>query len=257
MTQPEVNQTPGAGRRFVVSGELRPFGDDSRDWHGQTEFKVNIKKPNLRGPEWFWCPEDVAVQLKELVGAMVSLDLVSDRVKDEKPEDENYWNYWCKIAGLHDPGSMTSEQRDAGNGEGTIGAVPQQSDPPSEGDKELRLEPFPQVLGEIQGHLEKLAMDWFTASFTPAELRQIPHSAALHTIRLMRDELFWDLKSNSIAPLHYCYEHQQSRGMGKNGGWGHRWEEAWCIEPAQQPPVFTDAPDTDGQGEPEPEWEDL
>ena len=88
MTQTEVNQTPGAGRRFVVSGELRPFGE-SRDWHGQTEFKLNIKKPNLRGPEWFWCPEDVAVQLKELVGAMVSLDLVSDRVKDEKPEDEN------------------------------------------------------------------------------------------------------------------------------------------------------------------------
>ena len=244
MTQTEASQIPGAGRRFVVSGELRPFGDDSRDWNGQTEFKVNIKKPNLRGPESFWCPEDIAVQLKELVGATVSLDLVSDRVKDGKAEDGNYWNYWCKVAGLHDPGSMTAEQGDAGNVEATMDVVPQQSDPPSEGSR-LRLEPFPHVEGIVQGHVEKLAMDWFTASFTPEELRQIPHDAALQTIRLMRDELFWSLKSNAIAPLHYCYEHEQSRGMGKGGGWGHSWDGGWCIEPVEQPPLFTDDQDVD------------
>ena len=77
--------------------------------------------------------------------------------------------------------------------------------------------PFPPVEGVVQGHVEKLAMAWFTASFTPAELREIPHNIALNTIRLMRDELFHDLKSLSIAPTHYCYDHEMSRARAKSG----------------------------------------
>jgi hypothetical protein len=80
-------------------------------------------------------------------------------------------------------------------------------------------------------------MDWFTASFTPAELRQIPHNIALNTIRLMRDELFHDLKSLSIAPTHYCYDHEMSRARAKSGNWGHPLEGGeWCVEVEGDPP---------------------
>ena len=101
--------------------------------------------------------------------------------------------------------------------------------------------PFPPVEGVVQGHVEKLAMDWFTASFTPAELRQIPHNIALNTIRLMRDELFHDLKSLAIAPTHYCYDHEMSRARANSGNWGHPLEGGqWCIEPNEPPPADPD-----------------
>jgi hypothetical protein len=97
------------------------------------------------------------------------------------------------------------------------------------------------VEGIVQGHLEKLAMDWFTASFTPAELREIPHNIVLNTIRLMRDELFHDLKSLSIAPTHYCYDHEMSRARTKKGTWCHPLEGGeWCIEPTKPTPADSD-----------------
>ena len=86
-------------------------------------------------------------------------------------------------------------------------------------------------------------MDWFTASFTPAEHREIPHNFALNTIRLMRDELFHDLKSHRPAPPHYCYDHEKSRGKSrKTGAWGHpNTDGSWCIEGEG----ITAVPDTD------------
>ena len=109
--------------------------------------------------------------------------------------------------------------------------------------------------GIVQGHVEKLAMQWFTSSFTPAELQAIPHNIALNTIRLMRDELFHDLKSLSIAPTHYCYDHEMSRARGKSGKWGHPLDDdsnplnrsmPWCIEGEGDPLDPPDDEESDG-----------
>ena len=245
MTQTELSQLPGAGRRFTVSGELMDFGE-SRTWDNQIEFKLNLKNPRLRGPETFWCPENVADELKDLVGQVVSLELLSDQVKPDKPEDDKHWNYWCKVVGRHkggrpaaDTGAQAPPAPDVGTQGEDVGAEPPppRRPGPVTDSGGFKGSPFPQVLGEIQGHLEKLAMDWFTGSFTPAELREIPHNIALNTIRLMRDELFHDLKSLSIAPTHYCYDHEMSRARAKSGNWGHPLEGGeWCVEVERDPP---------------------
>ena len=235
MTQTELSQLPGAGRRFTVTGELRDFGE-SRTWDNQVEFKLNLKNPRLRGPETFWCPENVADELKDLVGQVVSLELVSDQVKPDKPEDDKHWNYWCKVVGRHKGGRPAAD-----TGAERASEEPEQPTAPTRGpvtdSGTFKGSSFPPVEGIVQGHVEKLAMDWFTASFTPAELRQIPHNIALNTIRLLRDELFHDLKSLAIAPTHYCYEHEMSRARGKSGKWGHPLEGGqWCIQPNEPPP---------------------
>ena len=230
MTQTAINQLTGAGKKFIVSAELMEFGE-SRTWNNQVEFKLNLKNPKLRGPESFWCPENVAKELKDSIGQTVVLDLLSDQVKPDKPEDDRHWNYWCKVTGIHKASSTTAE-------EGPEQPTPDRRKPVTDSGK-FRGSPFPPVEGIVQGHVEKLAMDWFIGSFTPAEVRQVPHHIVLHTLRLMRDELFWDLKSHAIAPEHYCYDHEMSRAIAKNGSgqWGHPLEGGqWCIEPEEPSP---------------------
>ena len=238
MTQETINQqTPvGAGRRFTITGELKPSDGENREWSGQVEYKVQIKKPNLKGPEWFWCPESVAYSLKGMAGKTITLDLVSDRVRDGKPEDDKYWNYYCKVVGLHKPSGQTAQDRDEANGEMTMAANPQPTtQPETNGFNPLK---FPEVEGIVQGHLEKLAMDYFLASHTAAELKKMPQEKAVHAIRLTRDTLFHDLKSHSIAPAHYCFEHEKSRGYNKNGKtWFHpNTDGSFCIEGGAPPP---------------------
>ena len=233
MTQNELSQLTGAGKKFIVSAELMDFGE-SRTWNNQVEFKLNLKNPKLRGPESFWCPENVAEELKGSIGQIVALDLLSDQVKPDKPEDDRHWNYWCKVTGIHRASSTTAEEEPEAS---PIIITGQNQRKPVTDSGKFKGSPFPPVEGIVQGHVEKLAIAWFTGSFTPAELRQIPHHIALHTLRLMRDELFWNLKSHAIAPEHYCYDHEMSRARGKSGGWGHPLEGGqWCIEPEEPSP---------------------
>ena len=228
MTKDEISQTlPGAGKKFTITGELKPFGKDddggfvdSRIWNNEIQIKVTIKRPSAGFDDYFWSAERVAVSLNPYVGKNITLDLVADQVKDGKPQDEKYWNYYCLVVGRHEASAQPAEPP---------AQPPAPAEPEIHGYHPL---PFPDCAGEIQGHLEKLAMEWFTASFTPAEHREIPHNIALNTIRLMRDELFHDLKSHQPAPTHYCYDHEKSRGKSrKTGAWGHpNTDGSWCIE---------------------------
>ena len=58
-----------------------------------------------------------------------------------------------------------------------------------------------------------------------------------------RDRIYRYGNQRLLAPLHYCYEHDEERRQGKNGGWGHQMEAkdgsvekqageayAYCIE---------------------------
>jgi hypothetical protein len=234
LTKDEISQTlPGAGKKFTITGELKPFGKDddggfidSRTWKNEIQIKVTIKRPSTTFDDYFWSAERVAVSLNPYVGKNITLDLVADQVKDEKPQDDKYWNYFCQAVGRHEANAQGVQPAP----DAEIPAQPPEpTEPAIPGFHPLL---FPECEGVVQGAMEKLAMTWFTASFTPIELRQIPHNIALETIRLMRDELFHDLKSLSIAPPHYCYDHEKSRGKSrKSGAWGHPMTDgAWCIE---------------------------
>ena len=77
--------------------------------------------------------------------------------------------------------------------------------------------------------MEKLATEIFigTEDFDRKDYTEI-----IHDIRLLRDQLYYELKSHRLAPPHYCYDHEKSRGMSrKSGAWGHPMTDgAWCIE---------------------------
>jgi len=52
-----------------------------------------------------------------------------------------------------------------------------------------------------------------------------------------RDRIYRYGNQRLLAPLHYCYEHDEERRQGKNGGWGHLLpketdadEDSYCIE---------------------------
>ena len=227
MTKDEISQTlPGAGKKFTITGELKPFGKDddggfvdSRIWNNEIQIKVTIKRPSTNFDDYFWSAERVAVSLNPYVGKNITLDLVADQVKDGKPQDEKYWNYYCLVVGRHEASAQPAEPN-------------QPAQPPAPAEPEIHGYhplPFPDCAGEIQGHLEKLAVELYigTEDFGDKDYGEI-----IHEIRLLRDQMFHDLKSHQPAPPHYCYDHEKSRGKSrKTGAWGHpNTDGSWCIE---------------------------
>jgi hypothetical protein len=231
LTKDEINQTlPGAGKRFTIAGELRPFGKDddgeyidSRTWNNETQIKVTIKRPTAGFDDYFWSAEHVAVALNPLVGQNLVLDLVADQVKDGKPQDDKYWNYFCQAVGRHE---ATAQDVQPAQAVQTPDQLPAPTEPAIPGFHPL---PFPDCAGEIQGHLEKLAVELYIGT---EDVEGKDYTEIIHEIRLLRDQIFHDLKSHQPAPLHYCYEHEKSRGKSrKTGAWGHpNTDGSWCIE---------------------------
>ena len=89
--------------------------------------------------------------------------------------------------------------------------------------------PNPAALGACHNH----AVDFIVAGILP-----LPEGRELvGWIRELRDRFYRDINQAPVAPLHYCYLHDQERRQGKNGGWGHilpkesdDQEDAYCIE---------------------------
>ena len=205
---------------------------------------VSIQEQHLDFPSKNDAVAGLADEIQKLEGQTVTVQLIVEKLKENKEDDGKIGSYWWNITRIIKEGEGEREEAPPARNVGTQGEDAGAEPPPPRRPGPVtdsggfKGSPFPPVEGIVQGHLEKLAMDWFTASFTPAELRQIPHNIALNTIRLMRDELFHDLKSLSIAPTHYCYDHEMSRARTKKGTWCHPLEGGggWCIEPNEPPP---------------------
>ena len=196
---------------------------------------VSIQEQHLDFPSKNDAVAGLADEIQKLEGQMVTVELVVEKLKTNKDDDGKFGSYWWNITRIIKEGEREDAPPapDVGTQGEDVGAEPPppRRPGPVTDSGGFKGSSFPPVEGIVQGHLEKLAMDWFTASFTPAELRQIPHNIALNTIRLMRDELFHDLKSLAIAPTHYCYDHEMSRARAKSGNWGHPLEGGeWCVE---------------------------
>ena len=254
MTQTEIRKTR------TISGIVDSVGRIKKTPDGDKR-NVSIQEQHLEFPSKNDAVAGLADEIQKLEGQMVTVELVVEKLKTNKEDDGKFGSYWWNITRIIKDGESDAER--VGQFEDDLfdsmepGGDPDASIPGPEVQKviaqarkpvtdsgKFKGSPFPPVEGVVQGAMEKLAMDWFTASFTPAELRQIPHNIAIETIRLMRDELFWDLKSLSIAPTHYCYEHEMSRARAKSGNWGHPLEGGeWCVEPNEpSPPAEPDRP---------------
>ena len=89
--------------------------------------------------------------------------------------------------------------------------------------------PNPAALGSCHNH----AVDFITAGILP-----LPEGRELvGWIRELRDRFYRDINQAPLMPLHYCYQHNEERRQGKNGGWGHLLpketeadEDSYCIE---------------------------
>ena len=89
--------------------------------------------------------------------------------------------------------------------------------------------PNPAALGACHNH----AVDFIVAGILP-----LPEGRELvGWIRELRDRFYRDINQAPVAPLHYCYLHDQERRQSKNGGWGHLLpkesdddEDSYCIE---------------------------
>jgi hypothetical protein len=237
LTQTEIRKTR------TISGIVDSVGRIKKTPDGDKR-NVSIQEQHLEFPSKNDAVAGLADEIQKLEGQMVTVELVVEKLKEKKEDDGKFGSYWWNITRIIKEGER--EEAPSAPGVGTQASaeliaetrrsleaqqLKAEARNPVTDSGRFKGSPFPPVEGIIQGHVEKLAMDWFTASFTPTELRQIPHNIAIETIRLMRDELFWDLKSLSIAPTHYCYEHEMSRARAKSGNWGHPLEGGeWCVE---------------------------
>jgi hypothetical protein len=138
--------------------------------------------------------------------------------KDGKYSSDYFWDM-VSIA----PG-MVAEEVQAPPKPTPRPAPPDRSHPP-----DFEPPPNPAALGACHNH----AVDFIVAGILP-----LPEGRELvGWIRELRDRFYRDINQAPVAPLHYCYEHDQERQQGKSGRWGHLLpkesdddEDSYCIE---------------------------
>jgi hypothetical protein len=89
--------------------------------------------------------------------------------------------------------------------------------------------PNPAALGACHNH----AVDFIVRGVLP-----VPEGRELFGwVRELRDRFYREINQAPVAPLHYCYEHDQERRQGPDGGWGHKLPkqaddhaDSYCIE---------------------------
>jgi hypothetical protein len=89
--------------------------------------------------------------------------------------------------------------------------------------------PNPAALGACHNH----AVDFIVRGIIP-----VPEGRELFGwVRELRDRFYREINQAPVMPLHYCYQHDQERRQGPDGGWGHKLPkeaddhaDSYCIE---------------------------
>ena len=89
--------------------------------------------------------------------------------------------------------------------------------------------PNPAALGQCQNHANDAIM---------YEIWPVPEGRDYTSWLLeCRDWIYRNVNQAPVAPLHYCYQHDQERRQSKTGNWGHILpkqgddeEDAYCVE---------------------------
>jgi hypothetical protein len=90
-------------------------------------------------------------------------------------------------------------------------------------------QPNPAALGACHNH----AVDFIVRGILP-----VPEGRELFGwVRELRDRFYREINQAPVMPLHYCYDHDEERRQGPDGGWGHILpkqadddENSYCIE---------------------------
>ena len=219
MTTAELQAIPRS-----ITGTIKSVDSDNKAWLEQT-------KPKLEHPVGYFIrgPELVDL-LKSLEGQTVNLIIGPDRIKKDRADDGNFASYWWSIRS-----EETSDEAPP------VQAPPKPQDPaprsdppartPAPKDQPFEIPPNPAALGACHNH----AVDFIVRGVLP-----IPEGRELFGwVRELRDRFYREINQAPVAPLHYCYQHDQERRQGKTGAWGHlipetsEDAESWCVEGAQ------------------------
>ena len=100
---------------------------------------------------------------------------------------------------------------------------------PAPKDQPFEIQPNPAALGACHNH----AVDFIVRGVLP-----IPEGRELFGwVRELRDRFYREINQAPVMPLHYCYQHDQERRQGPDGGWGHKLPkqaddhaDSYCIE---------------------------
>ena len=191
-----------------IQGIISRVDPDNKVWLDQT-------KPKLEFPVGYFIRGDALVeQIRAMEGQTANLVISPDRVKQNKTDDGNYGSYWW---------SVLSE------GAIDVQAPPKPSPEPDPTGEPREIPPNPAALGACHNH----AVEFIVRGVLP-----LPEGRELFGwIHELRDRFYREINQAPLAPLHYCYDHNEERRQGKNGGWGHLLpkqadgeEDSYCIE---------------------------
>ena len=204
-----------------IQGAISRVDPDNKVWIDQI-------KPKLDYPVGYFIRGDALVeQIRTLEGQTANLVIGPDRVKKDKTDDGNYSSYWWSI---WSEGTTDVQAPPKPDPAPTDAEAPSKSDPnPNQTGQSRELSPNPAALGACHNH----AVDFIVRGVLP-----IPEGRELFGwVRELRDRFYREINQAPVAPLHYCYEHDQERRQSKTGNWGHLLpkegdddEDAYCIE---------------------------
>ena len=232
--------------------------------------KIKEDNPNLKHPNTYDAPEGIAAVLKTMEDETVALDLKLDRVKDKREDDGQIGSYWWSIKGVHhakadeaprddpdgdleDPSddqtrTITKAQIQAALKAGPKKEPVKRQISPEEYQESVN--PWPEVRGDVQGHLEKIAADWLFGMYTPDELSVLCDEQVARGIRQNRHYLYWHVKERPIEPREFCWEHDTPfLHSQKSGIWAHQIDGAICYRDGD----LADPADQE-EDEDEPDW---
>lgn len=192
-------------------------------------------RPKLdREVSQFTHPRSLAQEIEErYLNKALSITLIVDKLKADRVDDGRIGSYWWLISDVtpidaplypvpnYSPEPVEELFRDVIH---TTGA--------SDGGNGVN----PAALGSCANH----AVDFVVSGICP-----LPEGRELvGWIRELRDRFYRDINQAPLAPLHYCYAHNQDRQQGPGGNWGHLIpttgeEKAYCIEGREGWRVFT------------------
>ena len=106
---------------------------------------------------------------------------------------------------------------------------PDPAPPARTGTPNMEPPPNPAALGQCQNHANDAIM---------YEIWPVPEGRDYTSWLLeCRDWIYRNVNQAPVAPLHYCYQHDQERRQSKTGNWGHILpkqgddeEDSYCVE---------------------------
>ena len=231
--------------QYHFTAEVKSKGkQQNRDgWAMLVDWKLpgSLYDLTLYGPDWETV-RDVVIDEKGQ-GPLCIFTINQGNLKTNKDgtikTGQYSSDYWWDLVGIEQTWIAGDGERVASDEAPPVQAPPKPQDPAPRAappartsapkDQPFEIPPNPAALGACHNH----AVDFIVRGVLP-----IPEGRELFGwVRELRDRFYREINQAPVAPLHYCYQHDQERRQGPDGGWGHKLPkqaddhaDSYCIE---------------------------